>query len=148
MSEVIRLKTGDNDIGAYRAMRAMLWPMPDDDNRREVAEILKDQDHQAVYLARDESGPLGFLEVRLRDYAEGASTSPVGFLEGWFVIPAARRRHVGRALVEAGENWARSRGCTEMASNTDIENTVSIEAHSHLGYEEIERDVCFLKKLE
>lgn len=34
-----------------------------------------------------------------------------------------------------------------MASNTGIERTGSIEAHKRLGYEEVERDGCFLKRV-
>jgi aminoglycoside 6'-N-acetyltransferase I len=91
---------------------------------------------------------LGFLEVRLREYAEGASSSPVGFLEGWYVVEEVRKQGVGRKLVEAGEQWARSMGCTEMGSNTEIWRTGSMEAHLSLGYTEVERDVNFLKKLK
>ena len=62
-----------------------------------------------MFLARDNHGkPLGFLEVRLRECAEGASSSPVGFLEGWYVVEELRKQGVGRKLVEAGEGWARS----------------------------------------
>jgi hypothetical protein len=38
-------------------------------------------------------------------------------------------------------------GSTEMASDTETERTGNIEAHKRLGYKEIERQVCFLKKL-
>jgi len=143
-----RVDAGTNDVEAYRALRLKLWPMSDEENHRETAEQLAAPEKWAVFLAREDSGPpLGFLEVRLREYAEGATSSPVGFLEGWFVVEDARRRGVGRTLVEAGEAWARSKGCTEMASNTEIWRAESIEAHLRLGYSEIERDVNFLKKL-
>src|SRR5262245_21092602 len=69
-------------------------------------------------------------------------------LEGWYVVEAARKQGVGRKLVEAGEGWARSMGCIEIASNTEIWRTGSIEAHLSLGYTEVERDVNFLKKLK
>lgn len=146
--EILKVKTGGDEVEDYRKLRAMLWPMPEEENQREASEILAAAEKWAVFLARGESGrPLGFVEVRLREFAEGASSSPVGFLEGWFVVLEARRGGIGRSLVEAGEDWARSRGCTEMASNTEIERNESIEAHKRLGYVEVERDVCFLKKL-
>jgi aminoglycoside 6'-N-acetyltransferase I len=50
-------------------------------------------------------------------------------------------------LVEAGEAWARDRGCTEMASHAEIDNAVSIGLHSELGYREVERVALFLKAL-
>src|SRR3954462_6355474 len=49
---------------------------------------------------------VGFAEVSRRTYAEGCETSPVGFLEGWYVVAARRRQGIGRALVASGEAWA------------------------------------------
>lgn len=144
---IIRLEAGGKDLDAYCQLRTMLWPTTNVESRREAAEILATPDKWAVFLAYGAGTPLGFVEVRLREYAEGASSSPVGFLEGWYVVPQARKQQVGRTLVQAAEEWARSRGCTEMASNTEIDRTGSIEVHKRLGYEEVERDVCFLKKL-
>jgi aminoglycoside 6'-N-acetyltransferase I len=73
--------------------------------------------------------------------------SPVGYLEGWYVIPCHREKGVGAALVETAERWARSRGCIEMASNATLENIVSLQAHGRLGYREVEKLICFLKQL-
>jgi aminoglycoside 6'-N-acetyltransferase I len=145
---ISRVDAAVGDVEAYRELRIKLWPMIDEENRRETAQQLAAPEKWAVFLAREDLGqPLGFVEVRLREYAEGATTSPVGFLEGWYVLTEARRRGIGRRLVEAGEEWARSMGCTEMVSNTEIWRTDSIEAHLRLGYSETERDVNFLKRL-
>jgi len=145
---VCRVEAESNDVKAYRELRAKLWPISSDENCRETSQQLAVPGKWAVFLARDNQGkPLGFLEVRLREYAEGASSSPVGFLEGWYVVEGMRKQGVGRKLVEAGEGWARSMGCTEMGSNTEIWRTGSIEAHLSLGYTEVERDVSFLKRL-
>ena len=44
---------------------------------------------EAVLVAEDASHRLvGFAEVSRRTWAEGCDTSPVGFLEGWYVEPA------------------------------------------------------------
>ena len=59
----------------------------------------------------------------------------------------SRRRTLGTRLVQAAEAWARRRGFQEIASDTQIDNTVSIHAHQVLGYEEVERLVCFRKAL-
>ena len=145
---VSRVEAESNDVEAYRELRAKLWPMSAEENLRETSQQLAASAKWAVFLARDNDGTaLGFLEVRLREYAEGASSSPVGFLEGWYVAERVRKQGVGRKLVAAGEGWARSMGCTEMGSNTEIWRTGSIEAHLRLGYTEVERDVTFLKKL-
>ena len=136
------------DEAVYRRLRVELWPhITEAENRIEAVAVLA-ADDQAVFLAETPRGePVGFTEVSLRPMAEGCSTRPVGYLEGWYVQPAARHRGVGRRLMEAGEDWARSMGCTEMASDTEIENVASQEAHQRLGYEIVARLVAFRKPL-
>jgi aminoglycoside 6'-N-acetyltransferase I len=101
-----------------------------------------------VFVAVRENGELGgFLEGGLRKYAEGCDTSPVGYIEGWFVDDDLRGQGIGGALVQAVEAWAREQGYTEIASDTWLDNETSIRAHLALGYEESERLVHFRKSL-
>jgi aminoglycoside 6'-N-acetyltransferase I len=58
-----------------------------------------------------------------------------------------RGQKIGRELVYNAEQWARERGCVEMASDTWLDNEASISAHLKLGYEEVERLVHFVKRL-
>ena len=90
---------------------------------------------------------VGFAEASRRAYAEGCETSPVGFLEGWYVLPTHRRQGVGRALVAAAEDWARALGCGEFASDALADNAMSAAAHQALGFEEVEVIRCFRKRL-
>ena len=129
-------------------MRQSLWP---DHTAEEFAtqsqEILNDP-QQAVFVVERSNGNLGgFLEVGMRKYAEGCETSPVGYIEGWYVDEDLRGQDLGRALVQVAEDWARGQGLTEMASDTWLDNEGSIQAHIKLGYDEVERAVHFAKKL-
>lgn len=102
----------------------------------------------AVFIAERADGSVcGFVEVGTRAYADGCDTSPVGYVEAWWVDADMRRCGLGRALLAAAENWARDMGYTEMASDALLDNTVSHEAHKHSGYEEVERLVVFRKSL-
>lgn len=102
----------------------------------------------AVLVAERGNGSLaGFVEIGSRNYAEGCESSPVAYLEGWYVDPDARRKGLGRRLQRAAEDWARANGFSEMASDTELHNDVSLEAHLALGFEEVERQVCFRKRL-
>jgi aminoglycoside 6'-N-acetyltransferase I len=102
-----------------------------------------------VFVAEREGGRglAGFAEVATRPYADGCETSPVAYLEGWYVDPDARRHGVGRALVRAAEGWARERGLREFASDALLENVISQRAHEALGFVEVERAVRYRKPL-
>ena len=102
----------------------------------------------AVYVAERENGCLGgFVEIGLRSYAEGCESSPVPYLEGWFVDPDLRGNGLGRALAECAASWARQRGYAEIASDAGIDDEPSHRAHAALGYIEVERQICFRKTL-
>ena len=102
---------------------------------------------QAVLLAVDGDEVVGMAELSLRAHAEGCTTSPVAYLEGWWVAPEQRRCGLARRLVEAAEDWGRERGCSELASDTQVENETSRLAHHGCGFEETGVIRCFLKKL-
>ena len=105
-------------------------------------------DPLAVLLAEDANREVvGFAEVSIRSYAEGCVTDSVGYLEGWFVAPGARRRGTGRALVRAAERWALSQGCTEFASDAEADNEQSARAHREVGFTEVGLVRCFRKDL-
>jgi aminoglycoside 6'-N-acetyltransferase I len=119
------------------------------------AEVLEPgmRDHRArsdaeVFVAEREDGSIaGFVEVGARPYADGCDTSPVGYIEAWYVDPDARLRGYGRALLAAAENWARGRGYREMASDSQLNNDISYSAHRRAGYAEVDRIVQFRKVL-
>lgn len=89
----------------------------------------------------------GMAEVSCRPYAEGCASSPVAYLEGWFVVESRCRQGWGERLLAAVEVWARDRGCTEFASDALIDNAVSRAAHRAAGFDEVEEIVCFRKTL-
>lgn len=143
-------QASQHDAGDWYSLRRALWPhASDDDHRTDIAKILGNDECAACFLARTNDEALaGFAEVTLRrDYVNGCATSPVGFLEGLYVAPAARRRGTARALVAAAEAWAASRGCSEFASDVLVENVESRKVHAALGFSETERVVYFHKLL-
>lgn len=132
-------------------MRCALWPEgPAAEHAREIERFFAGESHEplAVLLAFDAAGAaLGFVELSIRNVAESCETDRVAYLEGWYVEPDVRRRGIGRALVRAAEDWGRTQGCTEFASDTEIENAASAAAHTALGFEEVDRVRCFRKRL-
>jgi aminoglycoside 6'-N-acetyltransferase I len=137
------------DLSEWFRLRRLLWDATDDDDHRaEMLDILDHPETQLVLVADGMNGNLsGFLEASIRPFVEDCSSENVGYLEGWYVDTAHRRRGLGRRLVTAAENWARSRGCTEMASDAELGNEMSLAAHTRLGYEETSRLVHLRKEL-
>lgn len=92
--------------------------------------------------------PLGLAEACLRtDHVNGTESSPVPFLEGLYVVPAARRKGVARSLVSAVIKWAAELGYREIGSDAPLDNVVSHAVHRALGFSETRRVVFFRKPL-
>jgi aminoglycoside 6'-N-acetyltransferase I len=139
----------ETDIGEWLRLRKMLWDgSSDEEHKAEMMDIYEHTETQLVLVAEVGGGRLvGFLEASIRPFVEDCHSEQVGYLEGWFVEPEFRRSGIGRALVREAENWARARGSTEMASDAEIGNEMSLKAHLNLGYEETSRLVHLRKDL-
>jgi aminoglycoside 6'-N-acetyltransferase I len=132
------------------SLRLSLWPDASELDERSEAAAMLDRPSQAIaFLARTTEGQaVGFAEATLRqDHVNGCATSPVAFLEGIFVRPEHRRRGIARLLVRAVEEWAAELGCSEFASDAELENAISHRMHAALGFAETERVVYFRKRL-
>ena len=143
-----------SDQQQLAAMRHLLWPdATTEAHGRELEAILHSGRYgtlpMAILVSQNENTALtGFIEVGLRSHADGCDTAhPVGFVEGWFVHDAFRKQGIGRALMRAAEDWARTQGCLEIASDTWIDDNMSIDAHQALGFEVVDRCVHFRKLL-
>ena len=147
MTVSIKRLTGA-DRAAWAAMRTALYTEADpqaraDDLAGEIDELLA-RDDWAAFGAGAPGGQLvGLIELSERNYAEGCLTSPVTYVEGLWVAEKWRRRGIARRLVGAGMEWGRSRDRSEIASDAQLANTISQEAHRRMGFAETERIVCF-----
>jgi aminoglycoside 6'-N-acetyltransferase I len=138
----------DEDRAEWLRMRRALYPdCPGAQQEREIEECLRSDTHAVFVAERPGEGLCGFVEASIRPWAVNCEAMPVGYLESWYVDPDARQQGTGRALVDAAEPWATSRGCRQMASDAELWNSVSQQAHGSLGYEETARLVLFKKDL-
>ena len=135
-------------------MREALWPKSSaEEHARELTLIFEGKAPVTmpliILVAEVGDGVLaGFLEVDLRSHADGCNPSrPVGYIEGWYVAENHRHRGIGTKLLVAAEEWARSQGCVEIASDTWVDNEVSQRVHEALGYEVVDRCVHYRKTL-
>jgi len=113
------------DQPGWLDFRLALWPDATADEHRGYMAISLAQPERFLQLMiyDEQKQPIGFIEGSIRnDYVNGTETSPVGFVEGVYVTPAWRRRGIARRLFAAIGDWARARGCRELASDALLEN--------------------------
>lgn len=147
---VIRTAALPGDTKAWGQMRQALWPDElDVGDVESLHAAIEPMDGSCVLLAVTREGEaIGFAEAKLRrDYVNGTESSPVGFLEGWYVAPAWRGKGVGRSLIDAVEHWTATQGCSELASDALLDNEGSHAAHLGCGFEETDRVVYFRKRV-
>ncbi len=139
----------NSTLPAWLKMRAALFHDEDPNLlEQEVLQItksntLKFQPFQCLIAFDSSDNPIGFIELTIRSSAEECMTSPVLYIEGWYVDPAHQSTGVGRALMNAAFDWGRENNCQEAASDARPDNTQSISAHHALGFEDAGIIHCF-----
>ena len=139
-----------SEQSGWLELRFALWPHHDQRAHLEaMAKFCAAPERFGQFVAYAPTNvPRGFVEVALRnDYVNGTRSSPVAFLEGIYVVPEERRRGIARSLIAAAEDWARSHGCIEFASDASLADQSSHALHHAVGFEETERVVYFRKAL-
>ena len=153
MDTVVVRPAESRDVDAVALMFHALWSDTDAaeharDLSRLVAGRAPGKLPAAIFVAAVQNRLVGFLHTGLRSHADGCDPSrPVGYIEGWYVEPEYRLRKVGAQLIAAAEQWARRHQCTEMASDTWVDNEASQRAHEALGFEVVDRCVNYRKQL-
>ena len=141
-------KATNNDCRILAELAVQMWEDNTVDSlEAEFSETIKTDD--AVFFVEYENEtPVGFAQCGLRkDYVEGTETSPVAYLEGIFVKDPYRNKGYAKELLSACEKWARDMGCTEFASDCELDNVGSLKFHVAMGFEEVNRIICFRKGL-
>ena len=134
------------DFELWLAMGRRLWPRAR--GLRAVFVKIFKSSRERVFICRIGGAPAGFVEVSMRrDYIEGSSTSPTGYIEGIFIEQRFRRRGAARLLVRAAEQWVKAPGATEIGSDTRLANRRSQKFHRALRFKQVEKNVAFIKKI-
>jgi aminoglycoside 6'-N-acetyltransferase I len=108
------------EASAWLQLRCALWPDDPGEHAREIAAFFANgiEEPLQVLIARSASGEvIGFAELSIRLDVPGLEQRRTGYIEGLYVIPLWRGKGVGRALVRASKDWARTQGCCAFASD-------------------------------
>ncbi|MBX4200802.1 GNAT family N-acetyltransferase [Candidatus Parcubacteria bacterium] len=142
-------KVTKNDFSDWVNLGVSLWP---NHSRIELEEEFRDilhSDNEGAFVYKDESGRvIAFLNFAIRrDYVEGASTNPVGYIEGIYVKDEYRKRGIAKKLIEKTEEWFVQQGISEIGSDVEADNLLSQEFHKSIGFKEGKTLIHYLKKI-
>jgi len=136
------------DFKEWVKMGLLLWPKH---SRSEISEEFKQiliSNTEIAFVAKENGTPVGFVTVSIKkEHVPGATTYPVGYLEGLYIKKEYRNKGIARELVKTAEDWIKSKGCKEIGSDTWDWNKESIEFHKKLGFTVHSTLVHFIKKL-
>ncbi|GAB3524329.1 GNAT family N-acetyltransferase [Emticicia fontis] len=125
-----------------------LWPDCSFEEEFENYRSIIGTENEICYLVKDHGKYIAFIHVGTRsDYVEGSIESPVAYIEGVYVKPEFQKKGIARELINTAKNWAKEKGFKQIASDTELSNTSSIDFHKKLGFTEVDRIVCFIKDL-
>lgn len=141
-------KAEKEDLESVVNLAVLLW---DSSSVKELTEEFIDafsMDENVIFLKYEDDIPIGFAQCQLRhDYVEGTESSPVGYLEGIYIKDEFRNKGYAKELLTECESWAKSKECSEFASDCEMDNINSFLFHKAMHFTEANRIICFTKKL-
>lgn len=141
-------KAEKGDLTTLADLAVLMWSNHTTDELISEFSYSIESETSAFFIYFDKQTPIGFAQCSLRnDYVEGTHCSPVGYLEGVFIKKNYRLNGYAGELLSRCEQWAKSKGCKEFASDCEITNSKSLNFHLKSGFSEASRIICFTKKL-
>lgn len=147
LSNMVRIAT-QNDSRILAEMAVQMWDNQTAEELEAEFTVAMEETATVFFIKAENDTAVAFAQCNLRtDYVEGTESSPVGYLEGIFVKEGYRNRGYARELLAACEKWAKDMGCREFASDCELSNTDSLKFHTAMGFDEVNRIICFKKNI-
>lgn len=147
MYEIENINQKNFDHLANLALK--LWPDDELDKLKEELSPLLDHKKENGYLVKSNNRYIAFIQISIRhDYVEGTDSSPTGYIEGIYVEKEFRKQGIAKSLIKYSEKWFLDNNCTQMASDAELHNKTSEKFHKKIGFEEVNRVICFLKDIK
>lgn len=144
--EIVKLE--DKYIDDLVLMLLSIWPDSNFEDEKEACIEVIENPNEAYFLAISGHNSIGFVYLNLRyDHVEGANSSPVAYVEGIFVKNEYQKKGTGSMLLDKAEEWALSKGCTQLGSDVEIDNLESLTFHQRMGFKVENKIICLMKNL-
>ena len=102
-----------------------------------------DQTHAKLFVAECSGEVVGFVEPQVY---EAVYFAPLVNILGLAVRESQRGQGIGRALMDAAEQWARKIGATGIRLNSGSTRTNAHGFYRHIGYTSEKQQIRFLKE--
>lgn len=139
----------NSDFESLLKMGLQLWKeYQKNELKRQLNIVCLAENHQILIAKVNHEIPIGFSIFSIRhDYVEGADKSPTGYLEGIYVEEEFRNNGIAKEFMKRGEQWLKSNDCSQIGSDTWLNDTESRKFHKKIGFREEDELVHFLKDI-
>ncbi len=138
----------EENLHSLTEMTVELWPGCDFDEEKSNWKKLMVKPLHFVELTKMNNVYIGFIHVSVRhEFVEGSDFESVAYLEGIYVKSAYRKVKAASQMLTHAEKWAKLQGLMQIASDTELTNSLSQNFHKNSGFTEVNRIVCFIKNL-
>jgi len=138
--EIRQATAADLDVlvPLFDAYRQFYRQPSDPENARRFLRDRLEHNQSIIFLAFDGAAAVGFTQ--LYPSFSSASMATIFILNDLFVSPQARRRGVGRALLQASADYGRRAGAIRLTLSTEVANTTAQSLYESMGWK---RDTAF-----
>lgn len=134
----------DENILLWAMLATEIWHT----NVSELVSRFQAGKHPYEFLYYLDNEVIGFISLSIRqDDVEGASTSPVAYVEGIVIKAKYRQSGFAKELIEFALLWAKENQLKELVSNVEYDNQMSQLVHEKLGFREASRTVNYIMKV-
>ena len=120
------------------------YPTPAKEMAKRLRGVLKDRDGICFVAETKEHGVLGWVHVSTTPLIEVERRAEVN---GLVVDETVRSQGAGWLLLEAGEKWAKKKGCTGMSVRSNVLRERAHGFYLRHGYEHYKTQKAFRKTL-
>lgn len=148
MESIIEAK--EEHLNDFLEMASDLWKedYSGDELRAIYLKVFQSTKNKVLLYCIDKK-PVAFIYLSIRtDYVEGSNSSPTGYVEGIYVKPEFRKMGTAKKLLDEGEKWLKEKGCTQIGSDAYINNKLSYDFHTSVGFQEVGKLVAFIKDIK
>jgi aminoglycoside 6'-N-acetyltransferase I len=125
-------------------MRSVLYSsLSDEFHKEEMEKIFNSSEWYCQFIEDKNNYVLGFIELSSRNVVDGCLSSPVAYLEGLYLKSEFRGKGLGKKIINIIINWCREKGFSELATDTELNNSEAQEFFQAVGFQETYRIVEF-----